>query len=387
MKKFTKDNILDSIFTEDDIDITPREEVKYTPPVQEVIPEPEPTIIEKPKIKVHKGKLGINQSLINKLYKQGEELNRCNYYIKRVFIDKDVLTPTSAPMKAGLFGESLMIGSSADGTQFLIDRNRRSCTQKEYYEDNFGCAGCIDYENCKQTADEVKIRTQADIFKKMCEEMDIFVEPDVNTQVKVYKEVKGEKDFILNGTIDLFPFLAYIDDNYYMCLSDIKFTGNIQSSFGYMNWSDPDKTDYFQLDYYYYLLKDFDFSINKHLTEAQKLLIQFAIPYIQNNLLYRFFWVFDYKPKLEDMENVMRPVPYEFSSIVQGEIEQVVRGTIDYIKTNDSLHLWEDRQMCLSCKQCPFKDTCEEYYNNDGKYSTGWKYNRNANYEAGDLNI
>lgn len=326
------------------------------------------TVVPVKKIKSFIDKTSISQSLITKIFDKGNLKTYCKHYIKRLYIDKDIISPVTDSMKYGLYGEQQMIGSSAhDNNTIILDKNKRSCKNKEYLIENKGCSGCNFYNTCKKTATHEKINYQAEIFKKKCEEMGINIEPDVNTQLTIYKRFPNEPDFIINGTMDVFPVFALIDDEMKIALFDIKMTQKISDSYGYQKWGDPNNLDFIQLNMYHYLLKDIDFSINTHLTASQILLLKFAYHYIQNNLIYRFYWVFEHGSKLEDMRDIIIPVdkydgPYD--KMKEQEVHEVIRTTINEIKNNNIMELWDERTPCYMCSQCPMRLNCDEY-NND----------------------
>lgn len=307
----------------------------------------------------------ISQSLIMKMFDKGNLKNYCKKYIKRLFIDKDIKSAVSDAMKYGLYGEQLMIGSSAhDNEKMFLDKNKRSCKDKLYLSENGSCVGCKLYHDCAKTAVQQKIELQAEIFKKKCEEMGINIQENINTQLTIYKRFPNEPDFIVGGTMDVFPVFAIIEDEMEICLFDIKFTQKISSSFGYAKWGEPAELDFIQLNMYHYLLKDIDFSINTHLTEAQILILKFAYHYIQNHLLYRFYWVFEYGTTIEEMRDLIIPVDkwsQPYSDLVEMEVHEIVRTTINEIKNNNVMGLWDDEIPCYMCDYCPMKMNCETF--------------------------
>jgi hypothetical protein len=206
---------------------------------------------------------------------------------------------------------------------------------------------------------------QAEIFKKKCEDMGIDIHADINTQLTIYKRFPHEPEFIINGTMDVFPAFIFIDDEIKLSLFDIKITQKISDSYGYQKWGDPANLDFIQLNMYLYLLKDIDFSINTHLSPGQILILKFAYHYIQNNLIHRFYWVFEHGSKMEDLKDVMINVDdYQpWSKNVENELHEIIRTTINEIKNNNVMGLWDVRTPCYMCSTCPFKDDCEEFYN------------------------
>ena len=75
---------------DDVIDLPQPITVKYQPKEEEIIEKPPVQTEIKKSFNKLNSLISINQSLINKLFKKGEWINHCNYYIKRVFIDKDI---------------------------------------------------------------------------------------------------------------------------------------------------------------------------------------------------------------------------------------------------------------------------------------------------------
>lgn len=355
-------SVIDRNVDMDEINLPKIEILPYKEPIKETTHTPIKADIAIKKKNIVNDKIVISQSLITKMFYKGNLKQYCKHYIKRIFIDKDIITITSSAMKYGLYGEQLMIGASAnDNNEILLDRNRKKCTNKDYYNIDETCQGCPFYNNCLKTTFQEKIELQTEIFKQECNNMGIDIAPLVNTQMSIYKHFPNEPNFIINGTFDVFPVFAYINDEIKLSLFDIKFTHSINSNFSFHNWNNPDKIDFIQLHLYHYLLKDIDYAINTHLTEAQILLLKFAYHYIQNNLLYLFYWVFEYGTNITELSNkiiTLEEHNASYSTLVEMETHEIIRATINEIKNNTAMELWDERTACFLCKNCPMKFNC-----------------------------
>lgn len=342
----------DSLSLDEDIPII--QQVEFVPETIEVV-KPEIVFVQPQKIKnPESGKISISQTLIKDLFYKGEEIKHCNYYVYRTRILKDAPDISSTAMQAGLYAEQKMIGGSAHGNiTTVLDRNRRSCKEKH----RANCNGCELYNQCKKTALHEKLDYQVEIYKKLKENMDLDIEANINTQIKIYKEFPNEPDFMLEGTLDIGPALFYHDNEYHPSLIDLKTTGSFDNQFGYMPWGNPDAIDHIQLNTYQYLFKDINFDINTHLPDGFKLLYKLFRQYINSFEMESFYWVFETQRKIEDLSNRIIPAPW--NKLIYDETHEQMRSVINLIKENYTFDRWEERTCCYQCNRCPFALTCE----------------------------
>ena len=318
---------------------------------------PEINIINKQPNKINKKDkdvIKISQTLIKDLFYKGEPIVHCPYYIYRHRILNDVDNIKSSSMTRGLYVEQQMIGSSAHGdNNTIMDRNRRSC--KDKYRPN--CNGCSLYNECKKTASHEKADYQIELYKRLIKEYDMNIHPGINTQVKIMKTFKNEPDFMIEGTMDIFPVIMFYDDDYSICHVDMKTTGKLDNQFGYFSWGDIDKVDPIQLNVYQYLTHNIDFNLNSHLPNAFKLLYQFAYSAISSYNVKSRYWVFEMDPSIFDLKNKVFEKPW--SKMIYDETHEVIRNTIDLIKEYNAEDRWQERKCCYQCGKCFFKETCE----------------------------
>lgn len=190
------------------------------------------------------GQFYLSQTLIKELTnKLGMEKHFCPKRIFHLYIAKDFKSRRTEPMLAGLYGESLILGSSAKGdtTKYSLPKNKTSG---------------------KMRVAEERILMQVERFKTIASTYQINIIPGINVQVPIFKKFGN---VMLRGEMDIFPTSVVWNDELSLAIVDLKFTGDVNSTFSKFSWGDPEAIDYLQGDFYHYLVRDFDLDLNiKH---------------------------------------------------------------------------------------------------------------------------
>lgn len=316
------------------------------------IPEPDyGDIPEKQEVGIP-GQFYLTQSLIKQLTDRfGEEKQFCPHNIYHLYVLKDFKTRRSEPMIEGTFGESLILGQVAKN-EAVINRLRPNKSTN------------------KPRVAEQRIIMQAERFQHIASIFQINVIPGINVQVPVFK--KFGNSVMLRGELDIFPTTIIWDDQLSLAIIDIKFTADVNSTFGEYSWGDTEKVDYIQADFYHYLVRDFDLALNiKHGHEFnsrvgyKNIFTDFVRKVIENNDLKYIYMIFGYKkPDLENQFQMINRTYIENNSdIRERELVQRIRKSIAILSHSHSSG-WPKRPNRDICKNCPlntqFGGPCKE---------------------------
>lgn len=291
----------------------------------------------------------INQSTIKKFISRGSEIPHCPQRIYKSYILREFPDPTSLAMLKGKFFESCAIGGVAHGGDSILDLPRKRPLKKDLLK-NPNAIGA-------KTTDQVRIEEQVDVFKQKAEKYGIIYN-EYNTQTKIYKRWHEDPSIILTGELDLFPTIIKYKGSWYLTIIDLKLTANITSTFGDFSWGDFNSMDHLQGQHYQYLLKDLDFDLNDELNPGnhlRELLNKERLQMINDGMLLFIYWVFDYKPKYNDMFK-----PYIMHSIDWHHYHETIRKAVSMLEFMKSQN--------YPCNPGPLCETCSvktcKYYNN-----------------------
>lgn len=237
----------------------------------------------------------LNQSTIKKFIKKGSEISHCPRQIYYSYISREFPDPTTDAMLKGKYFESKAIMGTAHGGDLVLDLPRKRVPEK-IKKKNPNAIG-------DKTVAQIRIDEQVEIFKQKAEQYGV-VYNEYNTQVKIYKRWHENPKVILSGELDIFPTVIKYKESWYLTIVDLKLTGSIANTFGDFSWADFDNMDHLQALHYLYLLKDIDFDLNNKINPGNNLralLNDKRLEMINNDYLLFIYWIFDYKPKLEDM--------------------------------------------------------------------------------------
>lgn len=265
-------------------------------------------------------KIQVNSSLIKALFYKGEIRDYCPTKIQALFLHGVESQPTES-MKKGLYFETKAIGGSARGSS-MHDLPRKLITKKQ--KD----AGAVIGD---KTIDQERIDLQVLTFKQKVKHFEMSIMPNVNIQVKIYKQHPLFEDTLLTGELDIFP-ITFVHPIYGLILAwiDMKLTKDLTKDFGEYSYKYPGSLDPIQPWMYHELITDIDMGLNMSINPNCKLpqtLTPEIISYIQSGNVLGFYWVFDYgvskkKPKLKDTF-----IEWRYNNTARNELYEAVRKT------------------------------------------------------------
>ncbi len=180
--------------------------------------------------------------------KDGTEKHFCPKQIFHYFIARDYQRVRSQYMMWGTFAEELILGHSAyDDNDEVTTPPRHKITGRPL-------------------VNEVRIREQMmRVQNHVFPSKGISCIPEVNTQIKVYKDFDG---YPVRVIYDIFPTgIIYVDPDtgekrYSVTILDLKMTEDIHNTFGDFCWGTPEYMDHLQADLYTWAIEDIDFDYN-----------------------------------------------------------------------------------------------------------------------------
>jgi len=264
----------------------------------------------------------ISQSLIKHFYWKDKDLPYCPRFTKHTMIDGNKIPPTAA-MLEGLYFESLCLGQSADG-ECTTDLPRDKRTGK------------------KLTA-QLKIEEQAMSFPSLCQKHGVFIirenNKNVTRNVQIKKVIQLEDKDLMEKFPDVDVFISLCADiispvitetrNYPVAVIDLKWTGDLTSTFGDYGWGAPKYMDHIQPFLYSYLLD---------------------IPFV--------YWVFDKKgmnkfvPVNTDVNSTDANTASE-AKLRRKEMLEKIRQTAIKVLVHEDYDGWNTAPLFDICKKCP----------------------------------
>jgi hypothetical protein len=182
----------------------------------------------------------LSQTIIKQVTnRNGEYKEICPRAFYEMYIQRNYRDVT-LPMLHGIYGETLVLGGGAKG-QKVTDLPRHKKTGN------------------KLTI-QLNIEEQAHRVPIWLNEKGISIIPGVNTQVPIVK--RFDNNTLIATEIDIFPTPFLNDGKYNLAVIDLKFTSNIDNTFGNYCWGAPEFIDHIQADLTYWLLQDFDMELN-----------------------------------------------------------------------------------------------------------------------------
>ena len=253
----------------------------------------------------------LSQSLIKQVVKKGDLLNYCPRKVKEVYIDKkyDI---TSEAMLRGQYFETNTIGGVAHG-EAVTDLPR--------------------LKNGSRSAHHKRIDDQIFRFDRLKDLHEIEVKPE-QTQVKLSAKWPDDENVIIEGTVDLFSGISYVDSEsgeivkVPLAMIDIKLTENLYTTYGDFAWAYPQNMDHLQAYAYTWLFMQ---NYGKQ------------IPF--------FYWVFDYKPSEQENQLFLKQI----NSADIAEFKETTRKVIEEFYFHESLQEWTEKPSAENCSKCPLK--------------------------------
>jgi hypothetical protein len=276
----------------------------------------------------------ISQTMMKDLLFKGDEIPYCPQKFYHMWILKDVSIVPSLSMQKGSYGETKLLGGSAKG-QFTHDLPRK--------------------QNGDKTIDQERIDIQIQRAQRTILENEIHIISGINTQVVLKKIMQGK---LVQGELDIFPVIMldpdYPDepDKYVIAFIDVKFTANINSTFGLNNrpgWGDYANMDHNQMELYHELVRDIDYELNDQLTEEQKILIK----KVEGKDIRAYYWLFDFAVPIDALSDKFKEVTW--TPIKKNEIQERLRKVISIIEFHNANDDW-DRCEPIDCNKCPVPD-------------------------------
>lgn len=260
----------------------------------------------------------VSNSIMNRLFPDGEEKDICPYRFLKCNIQKEFREKSTEAMDKGKFFEYLCIGASADKDDMVTDLTRLKSGNK--------------------SVDQERIESQVIMFQRLLEEFNIKIE---EIQQKYHKEWDHEfniwmatHEVIIQGTIDFRADLyANATDqngeekvlNLPRCIHDLKLTADIWEIYGRGSWAYPWSMSHSQVAMYQYLT---------------------GSPFC--------YWVFDYKPRPE-----FRLWNHEATDIEKMELHETIRKTVEkFVEYEDNN--WPKKPAYYRCATCPVGDHCDK---------------------------
>lgn len=181
----------------------------------------------------------ISQSLIKQMVSHGNVIDHCPAYLYFVHITKQIKQDATDPMMLGNLFEHKALNMPGRAPSIRKDARTK-----------------------KPLVSTQRVLIQAEVFKQDAIDLEIFVEPEFNTQVTIVKRWEYDNRVILKGKLDLFPTTFKIRNGLELNIIDMKLTGNIKNTFGNFGWGNPEAIDHLQGIMYWYLVRDVDYELN-----------------------------------------------------------------------------------------------------------------------------
>jgi hypothetical protein len=280
--------------------------------------------------------LEVSSTLIKDLMENGTEKEYCpNYIYNKWILGKDVFK-VSDDMDKGSYGETMLLGGSARGKS-MDDLPR--------------------LKNSNKSKDQQRIDMQVIRAKQKIAKHNIAIYPGDNTQVLIFKEING---VMCRGEFDIFPtpFMKYIYDKSNnvidsllgIAIIDVKFTGNLESTFGPNgggSWGNFELMDHTQAIMYLELVRDIDWELNKHISPELREIINAT----KDKDIWFYYWVFDFKRDESLIDDKLFEVIWTPDK--QAEIKERIRKVKSIFDYHFEMRDWEN---CIpnqiNCRKC-----------------------------------
>ena len=270
----------------------------------------------------------VSSSLIKELMYRGTETDYCPSYIYNKYVLNQDMTIVSDAMAKGSYAETILLGGGARGKSTLdLPRLR----------------------NGNKSIDQMRIDSQMELAKILTVKKQMHIYPNLNTQILLFKKIN---DVLCRGELDIFP-TTIINDEGKLCVAivDLKLTADLNTLKNFQSdealWGDYQNMDDTQSLMYLHLVRDIDWELNSHIDEDLKRMIMS----IDEDEIRFFFWVFDYKKPMENLNNKLFEEVY--TPMKKREIEERIRKVHSIFEYNNKTSSWGKRiPSTKSCKRC-----------------------------------
>ena len=270
-----------------------------------------------------------SQTLIKTITNKGhQEKDWCPRFVNEIYVAKNFEFMPTYPMLLGQKFEQLAIGSSADGKPTTLPRHKRT--------------------GLKRVSEE-RAEIQAMRFKQLAQNHDVDVVEGYNTQIPIYFNV-GNLPF--RAIFDIFPTSFCDPDTGEIepCAIDLKYTGDVNNTFGEYCYGEHEHLDYLQADTYLYGLSVMKKEDNLHLIdlwgeETFDRILSMAKDYTF------IYWVFGNREPINEQFRVIRRKLWD-KDLRARDLLQRIRLAVGLLSDakNDG---WQPRPFSSLCKNCP----------------------------------
>jgi hypothetical protein len=288
----------------------------------------------------------ISQSLIRRLFFKQEEKDVCPRQIYEVMILKIVDQEPTPPMLKGKFFETLCLGSGRGGEK-IEDLPRKKLTTVQERDNRILISEGKSPMIGEKTIDQIRIEDQAERFKILSQNRQMFVDKDHGTNTQIPLMLRWEKDqsVLITMELDIFPTPIILKEELELAIVDLKLTGDINSTFGEYCYGIPDELDPIQSQMYHYGVRNIDPELNPH---TEELLSESLRIMINGNKIKFVLWVFNYKKtQLED-----KLIEFRWDKSKEAELHETIRKTKALLEMHDEMG-WPTDPSYKKCKHCP----------------------------------
>lgn len=283
----------------------------------------------------------VGSTLVKKIINPGhEETAWCPRYVYEADIKKRINRYISEPMQYGIFGETLCIGSGAYDNLFDLPRDKRT-------------------KEGKKKKVQVSIENQAKHFPQIALEKNIAVYPGVNTQIPL--AVPYDDNTIIQSMLDIFPTTIFWNNETQIAIIDIKFTSDINNTYGNFSWGAPAFIDHFQPDLYHWLVRnvDIDYLKNRFPHINYDAVFHEAVKNaIESNDIKFIYWIMGWKT-LDPNESIKKQIKFiergytdqNGSMIRQEEMKMRISKAVKILRLAEAQN-WPERPSIEWCKKC-----------------------------------
>lgn len=276
---------------------------------------------------MQKPSIVLSQSLVKMLFRKWNELPDDMICYRKIYAQYvlGLRTKPTIPNLRGLLFEDL-----------CCDTNNNNVTLPKHNKSG------------RKLVDELRIEQQAHIFKEWVRSVHGTVNETVS-QVTIYKHWDKDPNVIISGKLDIFPFLHY-DVNtgeFIVSILDLKYTGDITSTFGKFPWGEPERMDHLQAIWYLYLVMNIDYKLNDSLNRGN-LLKEFTNnskirPLLDSGNCTFKYYVADSKSNFSSDVFIYTLKPDDFAQLFE-----VIRKTVNLLRTANENN-WPANPTSLNC--------------------------------------
>ena len=225
----------------------------------------------------------------------------CPAQLKAIYLEQSVKIETTKAQRKGLYFETKVLGSSADGSKTITLP--------------LTTAG-------KKTADQHRIEQQVANFKSVIKEHEITIQ---RKQIKIDTVI--DKNFALGTVLDIIGIVD--EDN--PCIIDLKLTANVNSEWGDFAWGTPELMDHTQAILSCYIFEQ--------MYDAQPVW---------------YYLLFDYKPE-SDYKIIRRTIKGLDYKELQQQLNTIIQQILEWEKAD-----WPYVPTYNNCYTCPLKAFCTQ---------------------------